>query len=159
MSKEEIIKIIQNKFTILNVETEPDLTMYVSNDKILDICQFLHDSDELNFVYLSSITGVDYPNRIPRFDVVYHLYSIEKNHRIRLKIEVDEHKSIPSVTGIWKGANWFEREVYDLFGIEFTGHPDLRRILLPDEWEGYPLRKDYPLQGKLKDYNNSKNYS
>ncbi len=148
MTKQEITKIIKDEFknAILKVENEPDLTIYVSNDKILQICQFLHNDPELNFVYLSDITGVDYPQRVPRFDVVYHLYSIDKNHRIRLKIAVDEDKGIPSVTGIWKGADWFEREVYDLFGIEFENHPDLRRILLTDDWQGHPLRKDYPLE-------------
>lgn len=148
MTKEEIIKIIKDKFKekVLKVESEPDLTIYLPNDKILDICQFLHDSEELNFVYLSDISGVDYPQRTPRFDIVYHLYSIEKNHRLRLTTQVEEGKSIPSVTCIWRGANWFEREVYDLFGIEFENHPDLRRILLPNDWQGHPLRKDYPLE-------------
>jgi NADH-quinone oxidoreductase subunit C len=147
MTNEEIIKIIKDEFKdkILKVEEEPDLTIYIPNDKILNICRFLHDADELNFVYLSDISGVDYPQRTPRFDVVYHLYSIEKNHRIRLKTQVEEGKKLPSVTGIWQGANWFEREVYDLFGIEFENHPDLRRILLTDDWQGHPLRKDYSL--------------
>lgn len=150
MGKEEITKIIQDKFAILNVETEPDLTIYVASDKLLPICQFLHDDPELNFVYVADITAVDYPERTPRFDVVYHLYSIDKNHRVRVKTGVNEGNGIFSVTGIWKGADWFEREVYDMFGIEFTGHPDLRRILLPDDWTGHPLRKDYPLQGNTK---------
>lgn len=150
MGKEEIIKIIQDKFVILNVEAEPDLTIYVSSDNLLAICQFLHDDPELNFVYVADITAVDYPERTPRFDVVYHLYSIEKNHRIRIKTGVDEGKGISSVTGIWKGADWFEREIYDMFGIEFENHPDLRRILLSDDWEGHPLRKDYPLQENMK---------
>jgi NADH-quinone oxidoreductase subunit C len=150
MTKEEIIKIIKDKFkdVIINVEKEPDLTIYIRSNKLLDICEFLHDSSELNFVYLSDICGVDYPQRTPRFDVVYHLYSIEKNHRLRLKTSVEEDKKLPSVTGIWRGANWFEREVYDLFGIEFEKHPDLRRILLADDWHGHPLRKDYPLEAR-----------
>ncbi|MEW6608923.1 MAG: NADH-quinone oxidoreductase subunit C [bacterium] len=148
MTNQEITKIIKDKFKkdILKVETEPDLTIYVSDDRILQICQFLHDDEELNFVYLSDISGVDYSERMPRFDVVYHLYSIEKNHRIRIKTAVGDGESISSVTGIWQGANWFEREVYDLFGVEFENHPDLRRILLPDDWQGHPLRKDYPLE-------------
>lgn len=148
MTKEEIVKIIKNKFKkeILRVEEEPDLTIYVSNEKFPQLCQFLHDNEELNFVYLSDICGVDYPERSPRFDVVYHFYSIDKNHRLRIKAGIEEGKSIPSVTGIWKGADWFEREIYDLFGIEFENHPDLRRILLPDDWKGHPLRKDYPLE-------------
>ncbi|MEW6620358.1 MAG: NADH-quinone oxidoreductase subunit C [bacterium] len=148
MTNQEITKIIKDKFKkdILKVETEPDLTIYVSNDKILQICQFLHDNEELNFVYLSDICGVDYPERSPRFDVVYHLYSIEKNHRIRIKTAVGDGETISSVTGIWQGANWFEREVYDLLGVEFDNHPDLRRILMPDDWQGHPLRKDYPLE-------------
>lgn len=145
MSKEEIIKIIKDKFAILNVESEPDLTIYVSKDKILSICQFLHDKPELNFVYVTDITAVDYPQRIPRFDVVYHLYSIDKRHRLRIKSAVGENEDISSVESIWKAANWYEREVYDMFGIVFDNHSDLRRILLPDDWKGHPLRKDYPL--------------
>lgn len=150
MGTEEITKIIQNKFAILNVEVEPDLTIYVSGNMLFSICQFLHDDPELNFVYVADITAVDYPERTPRFDVVYHLYSIDKNHRIRIKTGVDEGKGIPSVTGIWKGANWFEREIYDMFGIEFENHPELRRILLTDDWAEHPLRKDYPLQGNIE---------
>lgn len=148
MTEQKITKIIKDEFrnAVLKVEDKPDLTVYVANDKILQICQFLHNDPELNFVYLSDICGVDYPQRTPRFDVVYHLYSIDKNQRIRVKIGIDEGETVSSVTGIWKGADWFEREVYDLFGIEFENHPDLRRILLTDDWQGHPLRKDYPLE-------------
>jgi NADH-quinone oxidoreductase subunit C len=88
---------------------------------------------------------VDYPERRPRFDVVYNLYSVSKSHRIRLKVRVDDGESVPSVTSVWSTANWHEREVFDMFGIRFDGHPDLRRILMPEDWEGHPLRKDFPL--------------
>jgi len=88
---------------------------------------------------------VDYPERQPRFDVVYHLYSIDKKHRIRIKAAIGENESISSVESVWKAANWFEREAYDMLGIMFDNHSDLRRILLPEDWKGHPLRKDYPL--------------
>jgi NADH-quinone oxidoreductase subunit C len=122
-----------------------DLTIRVKKDSIHALCRFLHDTPELDFDYLVDICGVDYPSRIPRFDVVYHLYSIKRRHRLRIKAGVGEDESIHSVVSIWRAANWYERETYDMFGIIFDNHPDLRRILMPDDWEGYPLRKDYPL--------------
>jgi NADH-quinone oxidoreductase subunit C len=90
---------------------------------------------------------VDYPTRSQRFDVVMHLYSMTQNHRLRVKAAVGENETIPTVSGVWKTANWQEREAFDMFGVVFEGHPDLRRILLPEDWEGYPMRKDYPLGG------------
>jgi NADH-quinone oxidoreductase subunit C len=99
-------------------------------------------------VRLSSVTAVDrYPSE-PRFEVVYHLHSIEHNERLRLKCRIPgENPEIASVTSVWRSADWYEREVFDLFGIRFAGHPDLRRIMLPEDWEGHPLRKDYPITG------------
>ena len=116
-------------------------TLTVKANEIVYICAFLKEDAELRFDYLMSLSAVDWPDR---FDVVYHLYSIPHRHYVTLKVKVDKQKPlVPSVTSVWKAANWQEREVYDMFGIEFDGHPDLRRILLEPDWEGFPLRKDY----------------
>ena len=127
------------------VEFRNELTCVVKKGDIPAICRFLRDDPELSFNFLSCITGVDLPERNPRFDVVYELYSISKNHRLRLKVKVNQEESVPSITSIWSTADWHEREVFDLFGINFEGHPDQRRILMPDDYEGHPLRKDFPL--------------
>ena len=119
--------------------------------QLLELMKFLKEDKELAFDYLTDVTGVDYlkMEREPRFDVVYHLYSFKNNVRLRVKSGVDERDmAVPSMTGLWKAANWLEREAFEMFGFQFTGHPDLRRILLPDIFDGYPLRKDYPLQGR-----------
>ncbi|MFH1097023.1 MAG: NADH-quinone oxidoreductase subunit C [Candidatus Desantisbacteria bacterium] len=147
MSKQEIVDTIKAKFAgaIEEVDDALDLTIRVKKESILEFCKFLHDTPTIEFDYLTDICGVDYPERQPRFDVVYHLYSINKRHRLRLKAAVEENGIIASVESVWKAANWFEREVYDMFGIVFDNHSDLRRILLPEDWEGHPLRKDYPL--------------
>ena len=123
-----------------------ELTLEIVPSKIASICGFLKYDQQ--FVRLSSVTAVDrYPIE-PRFEVVYHLHSVERKERIRLKCRLaGESPRIESVCGVWRSANWYEREVFDLFGITFAGHPDLRRIMLPDEWEGHPLRKDYPVTG------------
>lgn len=123
------------------------VTIRVYKDRIVEVCKFLRDTPELEFDFLTDLTAVDYPSRPKRFDVVYHLYSMTRNQRLRIKAVVGEGEAIPSVTLVWKGANWEERECYDMFGVIFSGHPDLRRILLPEDWEGFPLRKDYPLAG------------
>jgi NADH-quinone oxidoreductase subunit C len=123
-----------------------ELTLEIAPAKIASICGFLKYDQK--FVRISTVTAVDrYPSE-PRFEVVYHLHSVERNERVRLKCRVrGEDPVIESVTGVWRGANWYEREVFDLFGIKFLNHPDLRRILMPDDWEGHPLRKDYPVTG------------
>ena len=123
-----------------------ELTIEIAPAKIVSICGFLKYDQK--FIRLSSVTAVDrYPSE-PRFEIVYHLHSIERNERLRLKCRLrGDNPTIESVTSVWRGANWYEREVFDLFGIQFTGHPDLRRIMMPDDWEGYPLRKDYPITG------------
>ena len=114
---------------------------------LLQTCAALRDTPGLEFVAFSDVTVADfYPHRDPRFDVVYHLVSPHRRARVRLKIRAAADDAVPTVTGIWPGAGWPEREVYDLFGIVFDGHPDLRRLLMPDDWEGYPLRKDFPVQ-------------
>ncbi|MBI1798582.1 MAG: NADH-quinone oxidoreductase subunit C [Candidatus Eisenbacteria bacterium] len=123
-----------------------DFTIAVPADRLVEIAMFLRDDPELDFAMLSWIAGVDWLPRDPRFEVVYGLLSLNRNFRVNLKVAVgEENPRVPSVTGVWPTANWHEREAYDLYGIEFTGHPDLRRILLPEDWVGWPLRKDSPL--------------
>ena len=123
------------------------VTIRVFKEHLVEACRFLHDTPGLEFDFLTDLTAVDYPARPKRFDVVLHLNSMAQNHMLRVKTAVAEGEPCPSVTSVWKAANWEEREAYDMFGIVFEGHPDLRRILLPEDWEGYPLRKDYPLAG------------
>ncbi|WP_407050999.1 NADH-quinone oxidoreductase subunit C [Methyloraptor flagellatus] len=123
------------------------LTVEAEAAAILDVLAFLRDDAACQFVNITDIAGVDYPNREKRFDVVYHLLSPKKNRRIRVKVETDEVTPVPSATSLFKGADWFEREAYDLYGILFTGHPDLRRILTDYGFDGHPLRKDFPLTG------------
>jgi NADH-quinone oxidoreductase subunit C len=126
-----------------------DATAVVREFHLLDAMRFLKSDPALAFDMLSDVCAVDHLPRTPRFEVVYHLYSVAKNHRLRVKVAVDLARdgsapSVPSVVELWPSANWMEREVWDLYGIRFAGHPDLRRILLYDEFEGHPLRKDYP---------------
>ncbi len=138
---------IKEKFPQLEeYKASKDLTFIVPSDILLPLMDFLYNDSMLSFSFLVDICGVDYPNREKRFEVVYHLYSIKHNHRICIKVPVSIDEEMPSVTSIWKGADWHEREVFDLFGIRFSNHPNLKRILLPDDWESYPLRKDYPLR-------------
>ena len=123
-----------------------DPTLIVPADRLVEIATFLRDDPELEFTMLAWLGGVDLLPRSPRFEVVYGLLSMNRNLRVHLKVEVpEEHARVPSVTGVWPTANWHERETYDFYGVEFTGHPDLQRILLPEDWEGWPLRKDSPL--------------
>ncbi|MGI9065929.1 MAG: NADH-quinone oxidoreductase subunit C [Pyrinomonadaceae bacterium] len=115
--------------------------------RIVEVCNFLRDDPETSFNYLSDLTCVHYPMRQEApLEIVYNLYSIGRNERVRLKVSITEGSGVDSVTDVWPTANWMEREVYDLFGVNFKNHPDLRRILLPPDWEGHPLRKDYPLE-------------
>jgi NADH-quinone oxidoreductase subunit C len=123
------------------------LSIEVRPDRIVEVCSLLRDDAETQFNYLSDLTCVHYPMRADApFEIVYNLYSISRNERVRLKVPLTEGGTVDSVTGVWPTANWMEREVYDLFGVTFRNHPDLRRILLPPDWEGHPLRKDYPLE-------------
>ena len=124
-----------------------DWTIIVPVALLLDAARHLRDQPEALFDYCSDLTATDWPPRPERFDVLYILYSIRHRHRLRLKVKVAEHQALPSVTAIWPAANWLEREVYDMFGVNFTGHPDRRRILMPEDWQGFPQRKDYPLEG------------
>jgi NADH-quinone oxidoreductase subunit C len=135
------------------VQSFGETTLIADPSKIADLCRYLKDSEK--FIRLSSVTAVDrYPEE-PRFEVVYHLHSLERNARLRIKCRLGgADPAIDSVTSVWRGANWYEREVYDMFGIQFPGHPNLVRILMPTDWEGYPLRKDYPVHGYKYGYGN-----
>jgi NADH-quinone oxidoreductase subunit C len=135
-------------------EFRGQVSVTLRKTRIRDIARYLHDDPDLYFDYLIDVCGVDYlGKKEKRFEVVYHLYSIKHRRMIRLKAEVgEEDLTIDSVTSVWIGANWHERETFDLFGITFSGHPDLRRILMPEDWEGHPLRKDYPLKGPATEW-------
>jgi NADH-quinone oxidoreductase subunit C len=121
-------------------------TVYVPADRLLDTCLVLRDTPPLRFNVLVEVTAADYFPRDPRFEVVYHLLSIVNRLRLRLKVRASADRPIPTVQSIWPAAGWLEREVWDMFGIVFEGHPDLRRLLMPEDWEGHPQRKDYPVQ-------------
>lgn len=128
------------------VEFRGELTLVVDPAKIVDTCEFFRDTEGLEYNFLSDVTAVDYYPQEPRFAVCYHLYSMVYNRRLRLKVYLPgDNPRVASVTSVWKAANFQEREAYDLMGITFEGHPDLRRILMPEDWDGHPQRKDYPL--------------
>ena len=125
-----------------------DWTVIVAAARFAEACTFLRDTPGCQFDYLSDLTAVDWPARAEkRFDLVASLYSTRLRQRVRVKARLAESETVPSVTGVWPAANWLEREVYDMFGVTFTGHPNLRRLLMPDDWQGHPQRKDYPLEG------------
>jgi len=127
-----------------------ELTLACAGDDIVHVLKFLHDDAACAFTILIDICGVDWPQREKRFDVVYHLLSIAKNTRIRVKVQTDEATPVPSVIGVYPAANWFERETFDMYGISFSDHPDLRRLLTDYGFSGYPLRKDFPLTGYVE---------
>jgi NADH-quinone oxidoreductase subunit C len=131
------------------VEARGEVTAVVPRLHIVDVCSALKSSPDAQFDFLADLCGADLGvEEEPRFEVNYHLFSTKKHHRLRLKVLLNETNAhVPTVTGVWRTANWHERETFDLFGIFFDGHPDLRRILLPDDWQGYALRKDFPLRG------------
>jgi NADH-quinone oxidoreductase subunit C len=123
-----------------------ELTLEIAQGKIVSVCGFL--KYDQSFVRLCTVTAVDRYPAEPRFEVVYHLHSVQRNERLRLKCRISGvDPVIESVTSVWRAANWYEREVFDMFGIRFLNHPDLRRIMMPEGWEGHPLRKDYPITG------------
>ncbi len=125
-----------------------DWTAIVDRSHLLDVARFLRDCPVVPFDFCSDVTAIDWPARAERrFDIVYCLYSTTERQRVRIKTQAGEQDAVPSVTGIWPAANWLEREVYDMFGVRFAGHPDLRRILMPEDWQGHHERKDYPLEG------------
>ncbi len=124
-----------------------ETTLVIRKEFILESLRLLREDPDLDFDFLSDICGIDWLGREPRFEVVYNLYSLNHNSRIRLKVKVEESQpSLPSAVNIWPTADWHEREVFDLFGINFEGHPDLRRILNPDDFKGFPYRKDFPIR-------------
>lgn len=146
------VETVREKFpeaVIETVEFRDEQTIVLKPENLVEVCTYLNKNLQYNL--LETITAVDWLERVPRFDVVYQLLSLPNQCFIRLKVRVgqrrEEHPEVPSVTGVWPGANWYEREVYDLFGITFSGHPDLVRILMPSDWTTHPLRKDYPLSG------------
>jgi NADH-quinone oxidoreductase subunit C len=121
-------------------------TIYVPADRLVETCRVLRDAPALDFKVLAEVTAADYLPREPRYEVVYHLLSVSKRLRLRLKVRVASDGTVPTVQGVWRGAGWPEREVWDMFGIVFDGHSDLRRLLMPEDWDGHPARKDYPVQ-------------
>ena len=124
-----------------------DWTLIVGTPRLAEVARYLRDAPDARFDFLSDLTASDWPPRPQRFDVIYNLYSVALRHRVRIKVRTGENDAVPSMTGVWPSANWLEREVFDMFGIRFDGHPNLRRILMPDDWQGHPERKDYPLEG------------
>jgi NADH-quinone oxidoreductase subunit C len=148
MDKQELLNNIKAKFPLIEeyrylegYVTDETLTLKVPKEILLDLCKELKNNKEFSFDFLMCLSGVDYLNR---FEVVYHLYSMGLKHKLVLKVSIDrQNPEVDSVVSVWAGADWHEREVYDMFGVIFKGHPNLKRILLPDDWEGYPLRKDY----------------
>ncbi|MGH2448771.1 MAG: NADH-quinone oxidoreductase subunit C [Chloroflexota bacterium] len=145
MKPDEVAVELQRQFgeTIRDVlRFRGEVTAVVERESIVTVCTFLRD--ELTFTYLSDISCVDWLDRSPRFDVVYQLTSFEHWIRFRLKVLTGADERVPTVIPIWGAANWAEREVWDMFGVEFEGHPDMRRLLLPEGWIGFPLRKDFP---------------
>lgn len=149
MEKKKILEALREKFPekIKDITVEfGDEIIAINKDSLLDIAKFLKN-DPYAFTMLLDLTCVDYKGQKERFQIVYHLFSFSTNQRLRIKTFLSEKDpSIDSLTSFWKNANWLEREVYDMFGIHFSGHPDLRRIFMYDGFEGYPLRKDYPLR-------------
>ena len=142
----DLVKRYKEKFGPAILEAWVDrkqAILVVARELLAEICTYSRDDEK--FDWLSDLTDADWPKREKRFDIVLNMYSFEKNERLRLKAFATADERVPSVQGIWATANWMEREVYDMFGVVFEGHPDLKRILLPEEWQGYPLRKDYDI--------------
>ena len=149
----ELAEFLRGKLggALLSAETAfGELTITVERDQIVQVLKTLRDDARCRFEQLIDLCGVDYPARPNRFDVVYHLLSLRMNQRIRVKLETDEATPVPSVLPVFSAANWYEREAYDMYGILFSGHPDLRRLLTDYGFQGYPLRKDFPLTGYVE---------
>lgn len=148
MSPEEITSRLLTDLSGLNLVCRVDKEHAVTEapaNKLLELLTFLKDTPAYSFSMFMDLTAVDwFEKRSPRFEVVYHLYSVEHNHRLRIKVHVEDGESVPSATKLWPVADWFEREVWDLYGIKFAGHPNLKRIMMYEEFKGHPLRKDYP---------------
>lgn len=156
MNNVELLNSVKEKFSAVTEFVPKEgsfkdeiLTLVVPAGLLLPLCKELKEAPEFSFDYLMCLSGVDYKDR---FEVVYHLLSMDLRHKIVLKVLLDHNNpTVESVTSIWETANWYERETYDMFGIKFNNHPDLRRILLPDDWEGYPLRKNYAREPDIYD--------
>lgn len=134
----------------VDVSADGHPTIRVAAERLVEVCRALRDSPALRFAVCVDVTAADYYPREPRFDVIYHLLSPELALRLRLRVQVGgEAPEVPTLSGVWRSTNWQEREVLDLFGISFAGHPDPRRLIMPEDWEGHPLRKDFPVQVKL----------
>jgi NADH-quinone oxidoreductase subunit C len=150
-TNDQVLQILNAHFkdSILSVnEFRGELSVVIKKEDIVRVCDFLKHDDELRFDLLEDLCGVDMYTPTDRFQVVYHVFSLNNKLRVRLKVSVDESDlKVPTVSTVWSTANWHEREAYDMFGIRFEGHPDLRRLYMPDEFEYYPLRKDFPLMG------------
>lgn len=142
---QKLVAAVQSRFAARAEEFRGEMTLFITKETLLPLAQALHD--EFSVQMLIDITAVDYfPQETPRFHLVYQLYALEANFLLRLRLPVDATEpSVPTLAGIYPNANWYEREVFDMFGITFEGHPDLRRIIMPYDWQGHPLRKDYPL--------------
>ena len=149
--RELIPQKLKDKFPSVEFELtdyRDELTIKFDKKFVVEVCSFLKSDSELEFIWCSDVTAIDWATRKNRFTVVYNIFSMKHNSRLRLKADVDESDcSIDTVTSIWKSANWQEREAYDMYGIKFNNHPDLRRMYMPEEFEYYPLRKDFPLMG------------
>ncbi len=148
MYSKEAADIVQEKFAdqvLERIEFRGEITLMVAPEALLEVAEYLRDTDGLEFNMLSDVAGADYYPEEQRFGISYILFSLNNNNRLRLKIRVDEDINVPSMTGLYPGANWMEREIFDMFGVRFDGHPDMRRILMPFDWTGHPQRKDYPL--------------
>jgi NADH-quinone oxidoreductase subunit C len=150
-----VLKSLQEKYpqAILEVSFHAgETTVLLKKESLTEVCRFLKEDPALRMDFLSNLCGADYPEREQRFEVIYHLFSVSTKLRVNLKVRAADGEPVPTVTGIWRTANWHEREAFDLLGIPFEGHPDLRRILLADEWQGHPLRKEYPVKGYDRDH-------
>lgn len=132
-------------------EFRGELTVVVPKERIVEIARFLRDDPSTAFDMLTVVTGVHFLGRDHDFEVLYHLYSLSRNHRLRLKVRLKEGETVDSVTSVWPGANWPEREAYDLVGVRFHGHPDLRRIIMPEDYTSHPLRRDFDVEGGPSD--------
>ncbi len=149
MAERELIKKVRERFPSQLIDSRvfrDEVTLIVQKEAVLEIMRYLHD--DLSFDLLTDLCGLDHLPHHPRFEVVYHLYSVARNDRVRVKAPLEEGATISSVSTVWEGANWFERETFDMLGIVFENHPNLKRILLWDDFEGHPLRKDFPTEGR-----------
>lgn len=160
MRSDEIVEVLRGQVPEGAIEVAPSgdgmAAVYIAREHVVEVCLALRDRPDLGFKFCADMTAADYLPREPRFEVVMHVAALgtpgfgDTPKRLRIKVRVPgADPRMPTVSGVWPGMNWAEREVWDLFGIQFDGHPDLRRVLMPDDWEGYPARKDYPVQIKM----------